>query len=230
MKNLNKIIKELSESDYNGLVLYVGDRKEGKPYQVLEAARTRNYNNDMMTEFLGVTSSTFYTLKSRLRDKIEVYLYGESANSDFTVKKEFEKWMIHSYSNNRAKINGNKRSDSDINATAYILDLDEKNEQVSKEVLFSIKTNKVLDLSTIRDFNLLIEVKRAAMGILLTLYPMPHLVEECKKCGIYKSMVMNKPLPRIQVVSVEEILEGKRLELPLYPLDAVKKVGGSLFE
>ncbi|MCX6351216.1 MAG: hypothetical protein NTX03_05075 [Bacteroidetes bacterium] len=67
------------------------------------------------------------------------------------------------------------------------------------------------------------EREGAVMGILLTLYKMPNLVKEAKKYGNYESKIMNMPLPKIEVISVEELLAGKRLGIPMYSLEVVKK-------
>jgi len=44
---------------------------------------------------------------------------------------------------------------------------------------------------------------------------MENLVAESKKYGTYESMLYEQKFPKIQVISVEEILQGARLNLPI---------------
>ncbi len=74
METLNKTIKKLSEPEYQELLSAVAGRKNNKPYLVLEAARNDSHDENSMMEKLGVNPSTYYTLKSRLNERIAQYL------------------------------------------------------------------------------------------------------------------------------------------------------------
>jgi hypothetical protein len=74
METLNKTIKKLNENEYQDLLSAVAGRKNNKPYLVLEAARNNNYDEERMMELLNVNPSTYYTLKSRLNERIAQYL------------------------------------------------------------------------------------------------------------------------------------------------------------
>lgn len=74
METLNKTIKKLSEPEYQELLSAVAGRKNNKPYLVLEAARNDCYDENKMMDVLGVNPSTYYTLKSRLNERIAQYL------------------------------------------------------------------------------------------------------------------------------------------------------------
>lgn len=134
--------------------------------------------------------------------------------TDDRTRKEFEKWMVLTYSKNQAIINEKKGGDGGIDGIAYIPDRNEKGEEENKKALFSVKSNAKLSPSVIRDLNGTIERDNAACGILLTLYPMPNLVKESKQYGLYHNALINKDYPKIQVICVEELFNGKRLELP----------------
>lgn len=133
---------------------------------------------------------------------------------DDKTRKEFEKWAILTYSNNRAIINEKKGGDGGIDGTAFLLDFNGKTEKMHKQILFSVKSNKSLSPSVIRELNGTIEREGAAMGILLTLYPMNNLIKEGKKYGLYNNSLLAQTYPKIQVVSVEEILSGKTMKIP----------------
>jgi DNA modification methylase len=134
--------------------------------------------------------------------------------TDDRTRKEFEKWIVLTYSNNHAMINEKKGGDGGIDGIAYIPDLNEKGELENKKAVFSVKSNVKLSPTVIRDLNGTIERDNAACGILLTLYPMANLVKECKQYGNYRNTLINKEYPKIQVICVDDIFNGIRLELP----------------
>ena len=138
------------------------------------------------------------------------------------TRKEFEKWIVLTYSNNRAKINEKKGGDGGIDGIAYIIDEDKALNQVTKKVLFSVKSDKSLNPTVIRDLAGTLDREEAVMGYLLTLYDHPNMVKESKKYGQYKSKLFGNEFPRIQVISAEQILSGERITL-LTRDDVVKK-------
>jgi len=140
----------------------------------------------------------------------------ELANrKDDRLRKEFEKWAVLTYSNNRAIINDKKGGDGGVDGLAYISDLDENRKMIFREVLFSVKSSKNLSPTVIRDLYGTVGRENAAAGILITLYPMENLVKEAKKYGSYHNSMLGKTFDKIQVVTVEEILQGERLKLPV---------------
>jgi len=133
--------------------------------------------------------------------------------TDDRVRKEFEKWVVLTYSKNRAMIHEKKGGDGGIDGIAYVTDKVQGKVE-NRKVLFSVKSSKTLSPSVIRDLNGTIERENAACGVLLTLYPMPNLVKESKQYGLYHNNFNDNDYPKIQVVSVGEIFDGQRLELP----------------
>jgi site-specific DNA-methyltransferase (adenine-specific) len=133
--------------------------------------------------------------------------------TDDRTRKEFEKWAVLTYSKNRAMINEKKGGDGGIDGIAYVTDKVQGKVE-NRKVLFSVKSNKTLSPVVIRELNGTIERENAACGVLLTLYPMPNLVKESKQYGRYHNDFNDNDYPKIQVISVSEIFEGQRLELP----------------
>jgi DNA modification methylase len=148
---------------------------------------------------------------------------------DDRTRKEFEKWAVLTYSNNRALINEKKGSDGGIDGIAYFLDFDKRGFEEYKQILFSVKTNKILAPSVIRDLNGTIEREKAAMGVLLTLYPMGNLIKESKKYGVFANNMLGQTYPKILIVSIEEILSGKTIKIPtsLKPVKRAEQKGKS---
>jgi DNA modification methylase len=133
---------------------------------------------------------------------------------DDRVRKEFEKWAVLTYSNNRAMINTKKGGDGGIDGTAFIIDYDEKNEQIYREVIFSVKSNKTLNPAVVRELYGTVIRENAAVGYLLTLYTMDKLKQECAKYGVYENKLLGRNFPKIEVISVEDLLKGKQMHLP----------------
>jgi len=87
METLSKTIKKLNDEEYQQLLNAVGGRKQNKPYKVLEAARHNNYSESQMIEMLGVNPSAYYTLKSRLNERVAQYL-SKTNNNPINVLKD----------------------------------------------------------------------------------------------------------------------------------------------
>ncbi|MFH1052400.1 MAG: DNA methyltransferase, partial [bacterium] len=141
---------------------------------------------------------------------------------DDRTRKEFEKWSVLAFSNNRAIINEKKGGDKGIDGTSFVLDQDEEGKQIINEVIFSVKSNEKLSPTVIRDLNGTIEREKAVMGYFITLYPMENLVKESKKYGVYENKLFGHTYQKIEVISVEDILKGKRMKLPT-SLEVLKK-------
>jgi len=137
-----------------------------------------------------------------------------ATKQDDRVRKEFEKWIILTYSNNRAVINDKKGGDGGIDGTAFMVDFNDNQEQIYQQVLFSAKSSKTLSPSVIRDLVGTMEREKAVIGYLLTLYPMPNLVKEAAKYGTYQNKLFGHTYPKIEVISVQDIFDGKKLYLP----------------
>jgi site-specific DNA-methyltransferase (adenine-specific) len=140
-------------------------------------------------------------------------------NKDDRTRKEFEKWMVLTYSNNKAIINDKKGGDGGIDGVAYIA---HNHDRDNKKVIFSVKSNAKLSPTVIRDLNGTLQREEAALGIFLTLYPMPNLVKESKKYGLYHNDFTGNDYPKIIVINVEELLAGERMNLP-NPATVLKK-------
>ena len=87
METFNKTIKKLTDKDYDELRNAVAGGKNSKPYILLEAARTQNYSDSEMFEKLEVNQSAYYTMKSRLNQKIATY-FSRKVDNPISVLKE----------------------------------------------------------------------------------------------------------------------------------------------
>lgn len=131
---------------------------------------------------------------------------------DDRTRKEFEKWAVLTYSNNRATINQKKGADKGIDGIAYFRS--EKDEP--EKIILQVKSGKVKS-GDIRDLQGTITRENATLGIFITLQkPTKDMIKEAKEAGIYKSQFMSAPVDRIRIVTVQEIIEEqKRLDIRL---------------
>ncbi len=76
----------------------------------------------------------------------------------------------------------------------------------------------------VRDLRGVVERENAAMGIFLTLEPpTSEMKHEADKAGDYKSDLWQMVYPRLQIVTVEDLLSGRRPDLPRWLDDPHKK-------
>ena len=132
------------------------------------------------------------------------------------TRKEFEKWSVLTYSDNRAFINDKKGADGGIDGIAYIHDFASNDVDVEKkQILFSVKSDKKPHVSYIRDLNGTMQRDGAVMGYFITLYPATSdMIAETKKLGKYKNKYFGKEYDRIKIVTVEQILNGELFDVP----------------
>ncbi|MDR0927733.1 MAG: site-specific DNA-methyltransferase [Ignavibacteria bacterium] len=129
---------------------------------------------------------------------------------DDRVRKEFEKWAVLTYSNNRAYINEKKGGDGGTDGIAFMrVSSDE-----TKNIIFQVKTSKKLSPDVIRDLNGTIDQEKAAVGVLITLYPMDNLKKIANEYGEFENKLFGVSIPKIQIVTAVEIIAGARLKLP----------------
>jgi DNA modification methylase len=131
---------------------------------------------------------------------------------DDRVRKEFEKWAVLTYSNNRAAINQKRGADGGIDGTAYFMTSKTENEKM----IFQVKSGNVGERD-IRDLRGTMEQSNAPIGIFITLQePTGPMVKTAHAAGTYHHGLMDRRYDRIQIVTIADIVErGKRLDMPL---------------
>lgn len=139
---------------------------------------------------------------------------------DDKTRKEFEKWMILTYSRNQARINEKKGADGGVDGIAYFL----KDKSENGKAIFQVKSGKTGrgDLAKLNSDRIR---EKADFGILLCMdMPTKAMRDEIAAAGKYQHPLLNREDDRLQVVTVAEIFapHNKRLDLPMARADAVK--------
>lgn len=172
-----------------------------------------------LRETFGAAVSDAIQLHGIPRDRESVIALRDK--KDDRVRKEFEKWAILTYSDNRAVINEKKGADKGIDGLAYLaVGRDSKGGLTTARIIFSVKSGKVSS-AAVRDLRGVIERESAAGGILLTLEePTAQMHQEARQAGLFKGEFTS--FERLQIVTVQDILDGARLKLPMLS-EVVKK-------
>ncbi len=137
---------------------------------------------------------------------------------DDKTRKEFEKWAILTYSKNQARINEKKGGDGGIDGVAYFM----VDANINGKAVFQVKSGGA-KRDTVATLNSDRQREKAEFGILITMdNPTPSMRKEIIAAGKYYHPMMNREDDRIQIVTIAELLEGKRIDLPMARIDIVK--------
>lgn len=88
MAKLKNIIKQLSESDFNAIYDSLLESSADKSAFLLKAMREKSQSDNKIMEELGVNTNAYYTLRSRLNQKIEEYLLQQMENPRTDILKK----------------------------------------------------------------------------------------------------------------------------------------------
>lgn len=84
----------------------------------------------------------------------------------------------------------------------------------AKRVVVQVKSGKV-NSSHIRDLVGTVQREKAPLGIYITLEePTSKMLQEAASAGVYHSPGWNRDYPRIQIVTVQQLLDGATVKLP----------------
>jgi site-specific DNA-methyltransferase (adenine-specific) len=92
----------------------------------------------------------------------------------------------------------------------------------SKQIIFSVKAGHV-QASQVRDLRGVIEREKAEIGVFLTFDELTGpMKREAAEAGLYKS-ADGSTYPRLQILTIQQILDGKQPEYPAHRRDATFK-------
>ncbi|CAG0962533.1 Modification methylase BamHI [Anaerolineales bacterium] len=109
-----------------------------------------------------------------------------------------------------ARIEGKKGSDKGIDGVINFID--EKNK--TGRVLIQVKSGHVKS-GDVRDLRGVLDREEAALGVFITLEePSKDMTTEAVSSGWYHSDLWQKDYPRIQILTIEDLLNGKGIDMP----------------
>ena len=105
-----------------------------------------------------------------------------------------------------------KGSDKGIDGHLYFHDEAEGGK--TKQVILSVKAGHN-SVAHVRDLWGVVEREKAEIGVLITMQePTSHMRSEAAGAGFYHSPGWNKDCPRLQILTVAELLTGKYIDMP----------------
>ena len=107
-----------------------------------------------------------------------------------------------------------KRKGADHGIDGQLRWIEEAKGAKSQHLIISVKSGKHVSVAHIRDLVGTIDREKAAIGVYITLTePTKPMKTEAASAGIYTSLYGPK-YPRIQILTIKELLAGKRIERP----------------
>lgn len=87
--------------------------------------------------------------------------------------------------------------------------------QDRREVLLSVKGGETVNVAAVRDLVGTIQRENAAIGVLVVMKtPTRDMLKEAATAGFYESAAWGKKYPRLQILTVADLLEGKQVDCP----------------
>jgi hypothetical protein len=132
-------------------------------------------------------------------------------------KYQFQWWALGQVGARPAE--QKKGADRGIDGRLYFHD-DQSGQ--SKQIIFSVKAGGVT-VSQVRDLVGVLDREKAQIGVFICFEePTKPMLREGAEAGLYKS-ADGTTYPRVQILTVEQILKGKQPEYPLHRRDATFK-------
>lgn len=123
-------------------------------------------------------------------------------------KYQFQWWALSLIG---ARPYGDRKKGADTGIDGYCYFMNEKDKV--KKAIVSVKGGDV-SVSQIRDLVGVVDREKAEMGIFITLEsPTRPMETEAVSQGFYRSP-LGKDYPKIQILTIEELLSGKKLDIP----------------
>ncbi|MCE5294475.1 MAG: restriction endonuclease, partial [Chlamydiales bacterium] len=133
----------------------------------------------------------------------------EAASLAAQDKYQFQWWALGLVGARPAE--GKKGADRGIDGRLYFHD---EVSSKTKQVILSVKGGHV-NVPQVRDLIGVVERENAQMGVFITLEePTKPMRAEAAQAGFYRSEVWDRDYPRIQILTIAELLAGKGIDMP----------------
>ncbi len=195
----------------------------GTTVQVAERLRRRWIGIDITHLAIGLIKKRLSDafgpeIKTRYEVVGEPTDYRGAAQLAAENKFQFQAWALGQCGARVADSN-KKGADRGIDGRLYFHD-DESGH--SKQIIFSVKGGGV-SVPQVRDLRGVIEREKAEIGVFLSFEsPTKPMLKEAAEAGFYKS-TDGTTYARLQILTIQQILDGKQPEYPLHRRDATFK-------
>ena len=132
---------------------------------------------------------------------------------------QFEWWAVDLVNARPAK---DHKKGADTGIDGYINFFDDKSGQ-AKQVIVQVKSGYI-GVNHVRDLKGVLDREKAAIGALITLRePTKPMLTEAAATGFYESKDFPGRYPRLQILTIAELLGGKNLEYPTHRVETFAK-------
>ena len=132
---------------------------------------------------------------------------------------QFEWWAVDLVNARPAK---DHKKGADTGIDGYINFFDDRSGQ-AKQVIVQVKSGYV-GVNHVRDLKGVLDREKAAIGALITLRePTKPMLTEAAATGFYESKDFPGRYPRLQILTIAELLAGKKLEYPTHRVETFAK-------
>jgi len=215
--------------------------------RIIEASSTSNEGDVVLDAFAGcgtaivaaqrlnrrwigidITHLAIALIKNRLHDafgdEVEYDVVGEpkdvaSARALALQDRYQFQWWALSLIKARPVAGKKKGADAGVDGVIYFQDADpdKPKKAITQKVVVQVKSGKV-SVKDIRELQAVIENQKAVIGVFITLEnPTKPMVTEAVKAGYYERW--GQKYPKIQIRTIEELLQGKGIEYPRTTID-----------
>ncbi len=132
---------------------------------------------------------------------------------------QFEWWAVDLVNARPAK---DHKKGADTGIDGYINFFDNKSGQ-AKQVIVQVKSGYI-GVNHVRDLKGVLDREKAPIGVLITLRePTKPMLTEAAATGFYESKDFPGRYPRLQILTIAELLAGKKLEYPAHRVETFAK-------
>ena len=168
-----------------------------------------------------------YRLADAFDDDVEYEIIGEpkdtaSANA-LAVQDRYQfQWWALSLIRARPYQEKKKGADEGVDGIIYYQDVDPDNTKktLARKIVVQVKSGKV-SVKDIRELKSVVENQGAVIGVFISLNtPTQPMLKEAAAAGRFHWLhVKDKTYPKIQIRTIQELLDGKGIEYPRTPTD-----------
>jgi len=171
---------------------------------------------------IDITHLAISLMKNRLKDtfadSVKYEVIGEPVDLKGAEELaasdpyQFQWWALGKVDARPAE--NEKRKGRDKGIDGYIYFHDEKEKAKTKKIVIQVKSGNV-NPGQLRDLRGVVERENAQIGVFITLKPPTQgMITEAASAGFYRSPGWNRDYPRLQILTIEELLSGKTVERP----------------
>ena len=176
---------------------------------------------------IDITHLAIGLIKRRMEDAfgdaLKYEVIGEPTTVDDAItlaeqdKYQFQWWALGLVGARPA--DQKKGADHGIDGRLYFHD---DNSGKTKQVILSVKGGQHVNVSHIRDLKGVLEREKAEIGVYISLEEATKPMRaEAAEAGFYHSDTWNRDYPKVQILTIAELLDGKQIDMP--PIQQVSK-------